>query len=121
MTNLRQRIQTIMQIRVHLKKFKIQLVIIFFVKLSLLIPELLYPIVYKIFIDDVIAEQRMNQMGKVVVFYIGLYLLETLLKIIHRVFDNYLFNNISHNLKMVMCRKYMYMPMKHIICLSAAI
>ena len=60
MTNLRQRIQTIMQIRVHLKKFKIQLVIIFFVKLSLLIPELLYPIVYKIFIDDVIAEQRMN-------------------------------------------------------------
>lgn len=100
-----------MQIRVHLKKFKIQLVIIFFVKLSLLIPELLYPIVYKIFIDDVIAEQRMNQMGKVVVFYIGLYLLETLLKIIHRVFDNYLFNNISHNLKMVMCRKYMYMPM----------
>lgn len=112
MRNLRKRIQIVKEIWPYLKKYRLQLILIFFLKLSLVIPSLLQPIIYRLFIDDVMSKKDISLMVNVVIFFLGLYLLETLLRVMHRIFDNYLFNSVTHNLKQIMFQKYMYMPIQ---------
>lgn len=110
MSVLRQRIFVVKQFWPYFREFKAKLLLIFLIKLSLLVPGLLYPVIYKLFIDNVLAARAIGQLGNVIVLILGLYLLETILKVVHRVFDNYLFNSIAFSLKKTMFNKYMHIP-----------
>ena len=110
MSVLRQRIFVVKQFWPYFREFKAKLLLIFIIKLSLLVPGLLYPMIYRFFVDNVLAARAIGQLGNVIVFILGLYLLETILKVVHRVFDNYLFNSIAFSLKKTMFNKYMYIP-----------
>lgn len=110
MSVLRQRIFVVKQFWPYFREFKAKLLLIFIIKLSLLVPGLLYPVIYKLFIDNVLAVRAIGQLGNVIVLILGLYLLETILKVVHRVFDNYLFNSIAFSLKKTMFNKYMHIP-----------
>lgn len=46
----------------------------------------------------------------VILLYLCLFLLETLLKVGHRIIDNILFNKITRDLRKLLWEKYMYMP-----------
>lgn len=110
MSILRQRFFVVKQLWPYFREFRANLLLIFIIKLSLLVPSLLYPVIYKIFIDNVLTDHAIGQLGNVIVLVLGLYFLETILKVIHRVFDNYLFNNIAFSLKQTMFQKYMHIP-----------
>ena len=48
----------------------------------------------------------------VIVMYIGLYLVDTVFKVWHRIIDNSLFNKITRDLRMILFKRYMHMPIE---------
>ena len=108
-SNIKLRIEVVKQIWPLLKDFKWHLVSILFVKLLLLVHSLLLPYIYKLFIDEVITRRVITKIYLVIVLYIGLFLLETVLRVVHRSVDNCLFNKVAYSLKSNLFKKYLYM------------
>ncbi|MEN8905232.1 MAG: ABC transporter ATP-binding protein [Clostridiales bacterium] len=94
----------------NIKNFYIEWILLFIFKTIQIVPILLYPLVFKLFIDQVIEEHNLKFIYKIILFYLGIYFFETLLKIVHRYIDNYLFNGVSLKIRTIMWEKYSYMP-----------
>lgn len=107
-----QRISITKELWPYFHAYRMHLIMIFFVKLSLIVPELLYPIVYRRFVDTVLMAHQVHLLVRIILLFLLLYLLETVLKVVHRIFDNFLFNSISSMLKEKMFHQYMYMPIE---------
>ncbi len=105
-----QRVNITKKIWPHVKEFGFEWVALFLLKIGQIIPYLLYPLIFKLFLDEVIGKYNVNFIYKIVLFYLGLYVLETLLKVVHRYVDNHLFNNVALKLRTTIWEKYSYMP-----------
>lgn len=74
------------------------------------LPVLLQPLILRAFIIYVIDDRKISYMFTVIAMYMGLYLVDTVLKVLHRVIDNSLFNKITRDLRRTLFDHYMCMP-----------
>ena len=81
-----------------------------FFKIGQKIPLLLYPLLFKYFIDTVISSHKISYLLNVIILYLFLYILETILKVTHRIIDNMLFNKITQDLRTELWKKCLVMP-----------
>lgn len=94
----------------YVKKFSTEWVLLFIFKTGQIAPILLYPLIFKLFIDQAIEHHNINYIYRIILFYLGIYIFETVLKVVHRYIDNYLFNKVSLEIRTMMWEKYSYMP-----------
>lgn len=111
---IKERIEILKEILPYINKYKSQWIILLFLKVGQKIPILLQPLILKFFIDRVIQNKNASYLIIVIIMFIGVYLLETLLKICHRTIDNSLFNKITKDLRIIIWGKYMKMPINEI-------
>ena len=83
---------------------------LFILKFGQVLPGLIVPFLFKLFIDKVVEQKNFRFMLVISVLYICLYLFETVLKVGHRYLDNRLFNDITLKLRKMAWRNYLYMP-----------
>lgn len=105
-----ERINITKEIWPYVKKFGSEWLALFVLKIGQIIPHLLYPLIFKLFLDEVIEKYNINLLYTVILFYLGLYVLETILKVLHRYVDNHLFNKVALNLRTIIWERYSYMP-----------
>lgn len=108
------RIEILRKIMPYVNNYKIQWIVLFLLKILQKVPTLLQPFLLKFFIDVVLNEKKRSYLYMVIGLYMGLFLLETLLKVGHRVIDNVLFNKITRVLREKVWRQYMSIPMDKI-------
>ena len=89
------RFKTVKKLYPFLKKDKLLWGVLFLLKILMLAPGIITPLVLEIFINKVLNCKNIYYFFVIVIIYIILYLFETLLMIIHRNLDNYLFNKMS--------------------------
>ena len=94
----------------YVDKYKLQWVVLLVLKVCQKVPILIQPLIFKFFIDSVITMKNIKYLYIVILLYLCLFLLETLLKVGHRIIDNILFNKITRDLRKLLWEKYMYMP-----------
>lgn len=109
---VKERIEIFKTILPYISKYKFQWILLLILKIGQKVPVLIHPLILKIFVDIVLEKRNLSFMYIVIVMCIGAYLLETLLKVSHRVIDNSLFNKITQDLRTIVFNKYMQMPMK---------
>lgn len=93
-----------------LKNDKLLWGILFLLKILMLAPGVITPLVLEVFINKVLSCKNINYFFIIAIIYIVLYLFETLLIIIHRNLDNYLFNKISFEIKCQLWDIFLEMP-----------
>ena len=84
--------------------------ILFCLKLLMLVPGIISPLVVEMFINKVLCCKNISNFFPIVIIYIALYFFETMLIIVHRNLDNYLFNKISFDIKCELWNIYLEMP-----------
>lgn len=94
----------------YINKYKFQWILLFCLKVGQRIPVLVQPLILRAFIVYVIDDKRMYYMFSIVAMCIGLYLVDTILKVWHRIIDNSLFNKITKDLREDLFKHYMHMP-----------
>lgn len=112
MSLLKQRLTICKEIVPYVNKYKLQWIILLVLKLCQKVPIILQPLIFKFFIDYVITMKNINYLYIVIILYLCLFLLETLLKVGHRIIDNILFNKITRDLRILLLKRYMCMPIK---------
>ena len=110
MSLLKQRLTICKEIVPYVDKYKLQWVVLLVLKVCQKVPILIQPLIFKFFIDSVITMKNIKYLYIVILLYLCLFLLETLLKVGHRIIDNILFNKITRDLRKLLWEKYMYMP-----------
>ena len=91
---VKERIEIFKTILPYISKYKFQWILLLILKIGQKVPVLIHPLILKIFVDIVLEKRNLSFMYIVIIMCIGAYLLETLLKVSHRVIDNSLFNKI---------------------------
>lgn len=110
MNMIKKRLAICKEISPFINKYKIQWIFLLFFKVGQKIPLLLYPLLFKYFIDTVISSHKISYLFNVIILYICLYILDTILKVTHRIIDNMLFNKITQDLRTELWKKYLIMP-----------
>lgn len=103
------RISVIQKMISYVSQYKIQWLLLFLLKLGQKLPILLQPLLFGFFIDHVISTRDVRAFFMVVGMVLGLYMLESFLKIGHRMIDNDLFNRITGKLRREIWKRYMDM------------
>ena len=104
------RFKTVKKLYPFLKKDKLLWGVLFLLKILMLAPGIITPLVLEIFINKVLNCKNIYYFFVIVIIYIILYLFETLLMIIHRNLDNYLFNKMSFEIKCQLWDIFLEMP-----------
>lgn len=110
MSLLKQRLTICKEIVNYVDKYKLQWVVLLVLKVCQKVPILIQPLIFKFFIDSVITMKNIKYLYIVILLYLCLFLLETLLKVGHRIIDNILFNKITRDLRKLLWGKNIYMP-----------
>lgn len=100
MKPMKVRIEILKKIFPYVNRFKVQWLLLLILKVGQKIPLLLSPLLLKLFIDNVLENKNIAYMWMISILCIGLFVLETVLKVLHRIIDNFLFNNITKELRM---------------------
>lgn len=114
MGNIKMRINILKQIYPYIKKYNALWALLAVFKFGQKMIFLAWPLVLKIFIEKVIENRNISFMLYVVLMIIGIYVLDTGLRLGHRVIDNKIFNGIVMDLRQVIFRKYLSIPLKQI-------
>lgn len=93
----------------YIREYKLRLCILFILKCGQNIPELITPLLFKLFIDQVVGQKNIRFMVVVAVLFMLVYILETVLKVAHRYLDNHMFNQITEKLRTIMWSHYIHM------------
>ena len=109
MRSWRIRISVVHKMISYVSQYKIHWLLLFFLKMGQKIPILLRPLLLSFFIDHVISARDVRAFYIVVGMVLCLYMLESFLKIGHRMIDNDLFNRITGKLRGEIWKRYMNM------------
>lgn len=104
------RIEMLKAILPHVSRYKLQWFFLVVLKIGQKLPLLLQPLLFKTFINGVIESQNLSYMLPLMVMCGGLFLVETVLKVGHRVVDNSFFNRITRELRNDVWNRYSSMP-----------
>ncbi len=107
---MRERLEIFKEIFPYVSKYKVWWVLLLCLKVGQRLPVLLQPLILRTFIIYVIDDRNISYMLSVIAMYMGLYLVDTILKVLHRVIDNSLFNKITGDLRRILFEHYIYMP-----------
>lgn len=110
MKMIRERLEIFKEIFPYVSKYKVQWALLLCLKVGQRLPVLLQPLILRVFIIYVIDDRKIFYMFTVIAMYMGLYLVDTVLKVLHRVIDNSLFNKITRDLRRTLFDHYMCMP-----------
>lgn len=106
---MKERIKILKKIFPYVNKYKIGWALLFGLKVGQRVPILVQPLILRAFIVSVIDNKELTYMFVIAWMYIGLYLLETVLKVCHRIVDNSLFNRITSDLRKILFSRYTQM------------
>lgn len=109
MNLLRKRYDISKNIWPYIRNFKKEWILLLILKIGQSVPILLFPLIFKIFIDRVIEKKNFSFMIYIVLLYISVYIIETIMKVLHRYIDNKVFNRVTFVLQKQMLKKYLFM------------
>lgn len=112
MEKIKERMGILTKILPYIKKYKWKWVILLFLKIGQSIPALLYPLILKFFIDTVLDQKDFSSMWLIAAIYVGIYLAETITKVLHRIIDNNIFNSMTQDLRIALFHNYLHVPLK---------
>lgn len=107
---MKERVEVFRDIFPYVSKYKFQWILLLCLKVGQRLPILVQPLILRAFIIYVIDDKKMSYMIIVIAMYMVLYLVDTVLKVWHRIIDNALFNKITKDLREVLFERYMQMP-----------
>lgn len=109
---MKERVEIFQNIFPYVNKYKFQWILLLCLKIGQRLPILVQPLILRAFIVYVIDNKKMSYMLIVIAMYMGLYLIDTVLKVWHRIIDNSLFNKITRDLREILFERYMHMPIE---------
>ena len=110
MKMMSERLEILKEIFPYVSKYKVWWTLLLCLKAGQRLPILLQPLILRAFILYVIDDRKMSYMLIVIAMYMGLYFADTVLKVLHRMIDNSLFNKITRDLRKSLFEHYMYVP-----------
>lgn len=109
---MKERVEIFKNIFPYVNRYKFQWILLLCLKIGQRLPMLVQPLILRAFIVYVINEKKMSYMLMIIVMYMGLYVVDTILKVCHRIIDNLLFNKITRDLRKNLFERYMYISME---------
>ena len=110
MKMIRERLEIFKEIFPYISKYQVQWILLLCLKVGQNLPILVQPLILGAFIVYVIDDKKISYMLFIIAMYMGLYLVDTVLKVLHRIIDNSLFNKITRDLRVILFEHYMHMP-----------
>ena len=98
----------------YIKKFKLPLCTLGFVKICIIILGLITPLFYKYFIDDVLVAKNIRPLKWICICYIGVFIVESILTFLERKMSNKINNRFSFSLRRRIWKRYMSLSMSEI-------
>lgn len=109
---MKERLEIFRKIFPYVSKYKLQWILLLCLKVGQRLPILVQPLILRTFIVHVIDDKKISYMFIIIAMLIGLFLVDTVLKVWHRVIDNSLFNKITKDLRVSLFEHYMLMPIE---------